>query len=132
MRYLRQMGLTDRFAGERPLEMSVAETASGERALERMIEVGRHLKENDGAEAVVMGCAGMRGAGSNTLVTENAFVPASHALSLTDLRLGKGPGGTLHRRALYRTLFFFYAPLCFAAPIFGAAQGAYAFGAVHS
>src|SRR3989440_10697063 len=27
MRYLRQMGLTDRLAGERPLEMSVAETA---------------------------------------------------------------------------------------------------------
>ena len=30
VRYLRQMGLTDRFAGERPLNMSVAETASGE------------------------------------------------------------------------------------------------------
>src|SRR5256714_10321494 len=30
MRYLLQMGLTDRLAGERPLEMSVAETASGE------------------------------------------------------------------------------------------------------
>ena len=28
-RYLLQMGLTDRLAGERPLEMSVAETASG-------------------------------------------------------------------------------------------------------
>ena len=53
------MGLTDRLAGERPLEMSVAETASGEKTLERMIDVGRQLKEQDGAEAVVMGCAGM-------------------------------------------------------------------------
>jgi allantoin racemase len=58
MRYLRQMGLSDRFAGERPLEMTVAETAS-EKTLERMIEIGRQLKETDGAETVVMGCAGM-------------------------------------------------------------------------
>jgi len=59
MRYLLQMGLVDRLAGERSLEMSVAETASGERTLDRMVEIGRQLKEQDGAEAVVMGCAGM-------------------------------------------------------------------------
>jgi allantoin racemase len=59
MRYLRQMGLTDRLAGERPLEMSVAEIASGEGTLSRMIEVGRALKDEDGANAIVMGCAGM-------------------------------------------------------------------------
>ena len=58
-RYLRQMGLMNRFAGERSLEMSVAETASGERTLDRMVEIGRQLQEQDGAEAVVMGCAGM-------------------------------------------------------------------------
>ena len=59
MRYLRQMALIDRLAGERPLGMSVAETASGEKTLQRMVEVGRQLKEEDGAEALVMGCAGM-------------------------------------------------------------------------
>jgi allantoin racemase len=59
LRYLRQMGLMERFAGERPLEMSVAETASGDSTLTRMIEVGRELKERDGAQAIVMGCAGM-------------------------------------------------------------------------
>ena len=59
MRYLRQMGLMERLAGERPLEMSVAETASGERTLERMVEVGRELRDEDGADVVVMGCAGM-------------------------------------------------------------------------
>jgi len=58
LRYLRQLGLTDRLAGERPLELSVAETAS-EKTLPRMIEVGRALKEEDGANAIVMGCAGM-------------------------------------------------------------------------
>src|SRR3712207_4564936 len=59
VRYMRQMGLLDRLAGERPLEMSVAETASGEGTLQRMIEVGRELRDGDGADAIVMGCAGM-------------------------------------------------------------------------
>jgi allantoin racemase len=57
-RYLRQMGLNDRFAGERPLDLPVAE-ATTEKALEYMIEIGRQLKETDGADTIVMGCAGM-------------------------------------------------------------------------
>ncbi len=58
-RYMRQIGVMDRMAGERSIDMSVAETASGERTLARMIEVGRVLKDEDGAGAIVMGCAGM-------------------------------------------------------------------------
>ena len=58
-RYLRQMGLADRFAGERPLEMSVAETASGDGTLARMVEIGRALVREDRSDVVVMGCAGM-------------------------------------------------------------------------
>jgi Asp/Glu/hydantoin racemase len=59
IRYLRQMGLMNRLAGERPLNMSVAETASGDGTLAKMIEVGRALRDEDGAGAIVMGCAGM-------------------------------------------------------------------------
>jgi Asp/Glu/hydantoin racemase len=59
MRYLRQMSLTDRLVGERPLNMSVAETASGDGTLARMIDIGRKLKDEDGANTIVMGCAGM-------------------------------------------------------------------------
>src|SRR3981189_1561147 len=59
IRYLRQMGLMERLAGERPLNVSVAETASGEGTLAKMIEVGHALKNNDGAGAIGMGCAGM-------------------------------------------------------------------------
>src|ERR1700688_82159 len=59
IRYLRQIGLMERLTGERPLNMSVAETASGEGTLAKMIEVGRSLKDEDGAGAIVMGCAGM-------------------------------------------------------------------------
>lgn len=58
-RYMRQMGLLDRLAGERPLEMSVAETASGDGTLARMIAVGEELRDRDGADVIVMGCAGM-------------------------------------------------------------------------
>jgi allantoin racemase len=59
LRYLRQMGLMERLTAERPLNMSVAETASGEGTLAKMIEVGRALRDEDGADAIVMGCAGM-------------------------------------------------------------------------
>lgn len=59
VRYMRQMGLLDRLAGERPLDMSVAETASGENTLERMIAIGEKLRDEDGADVIVMGCAGM-------------------------------------------------------------------------
>ena len=69
--------------------------------------------------------AGMRGTGSNTIVTDNVFVPNGHVLSLADLRAGKGPGTAVNKSLIDRTLFFFYAPLTFAAPMLGAAQGAY-------
>ncbi|CAN1532258.1 COG4126 Hydantoin racemase [Rhabdaerophilaceae bacterium] len=59
IRYMRQMGIMDRLAAERPLEMSVAETASGDGTLARMIAVGTELRDLDGADVIVMGCAGM-------------------------------------------------------------------------
>ncbi len=59
IRYLRQMGLMDRLAGERPLQMSVAETASGEGTLAKMIDIGHALKDQNGADVIIMGCAGM-------------------------------------------------------------------------
>ena len=59
LRYLRQLGLTGRLAGERPLDMSVAETAADDGALAKMIAVGRELRDRDGADIVIMGCAGM-------------------------------------------------------------------------
>jgi allantoin racemase len=39
--------------------MSVAETASGNGTLTPMIDIGRTLKDEDGANVIVMGCAGM-------------------------------------------------------------------------
>jgi allantoin racemase len=58
-RYLRQMRLADRLAGERPLGMSVAEIVAGDGTFARMAAVGRELVEKDGPDVVIMGCAGM-------------------------------------------------------------------------
>ncbi|MEM9579336.1 MAG: aspartate/glutamate racemase family protein [Pseudomonadota bacterium] len=57
-KYMRRMGVLDRCAGERALNMSVDETARGTSTLQRMTEVGHQLKD-DGAEIVILGCAGM-------------------------------------------------------------------------
>src|SRR5690242_6060685 len=71
--------------------------------------------------------SGMRATGSNTIITEDVLVPASRVVRVSDLRVGKGPGGALHANPIYRAQFFSFAPLTFAAPILGAAQGAYAY-----
>ncbi len=59
MRHLRERQLQPLCAGDRPLGLSVAEVASGETTLERMKAVGRTLRDEDGAEVIIMGCAGM-------------------------------------------------------------------------
>ena len=56
--YMRRMGALDRVAGERSADMSVDESTRGNRTLDRLTEVGRALL-GDGADAIVLGCAGM-------------------------------------------------------------------------
>jgi len=56
--YMRRMGISDRVAGERALNISVDDSARGSGTFARLQEVGRLLIE-DGAEALVLGCAGM-------------------------------------------------------------------------
>ncbi|GMG81577.1 aspartate/glutamate racemase family protein [Paralimibaculum aggregatum] len=56
--YLGTLGLLDRIAGERALNMTVDESARAEGVLERITDIGRQLIA-DGADALVLGCAGM-------------------------------------------------------------------------
>ncbi|SDW50295.1 Asp/Glu/hydantoin racemase [Albimonas donghaensis] len=56
--YMRRMGVLDRLAGEIPLNMTVAESHSGEGTFARLEEVGGQLIAQ-GSEAIVLGCAGM-------------------------------------------------------------------------
>jgi len=59
LRCIGAMGIRDRFASDRPLQLGVAELADGKRSLARMIEVGKVLRDTDGADVIVLGCAGM-------------------------------------------------------------------------
>ena len=53
------MGMMGRFAGELAIGLNVQELAQYDRTLARMTEVGRRLRDERGADVIVMGCAGM-------------------------------------------------------------------------
>jgi len=57
--YVREIGMQDYHAGERPLNISVDESANDPNTLQKIIETGRELIDEDGAETLVLGCAGM-------------------------------------------------------------------------
>lgn len=59
LRYYGAMGVMSRLAGEMPVGLRVQELANTGRTLERMRKVGQALRDNDGADVLVMGCAGM-------------------------------------------------------------------------
>lgn len=59
LRYVRQMGLGARCAGDLPLGLGVVELADQDRTFARMREVGGRLRDEHGADVLVLGCAGM-------------------------------------------------------------------------
>lgn len=59
LRYIGSLGLTDRLAGERAIGLGVTELADEGRTLSRMIDTARALRDQDRADVIVMGCAGM-------------------------------------------------------------------------
>lgn len=59
LRYIGAMGLADRLAGELPTGLGVAELSDEKKAFARMVETGEKLRDDHGADVMVMGCAGM-------------------------------------------------------------------------
>lgn len=53
------MGVLDRLAGDRALGLGVAELAEPDKSLSAMIATGKRLRDTDGADVLIMGCAGM-------------------------------------------------------------------------
>jgi Asp/Glu/hydantoin racemase len=53
------MGVLDRLARDRALGLGVAELADADRSLAAMIATGKRLRDEDGADVLIMGCAGM-------------------------------------------------------------------------
>ena len=91
LRTINAMGVSSRLANERAVGLPVVELADESKTSSRMIEVGRALAA-DGANSIVMGCAGM--AQYRDRVEQAAGVPvveptqAAVAMAIGRVRLG--------------------------------------------
>ena len=59
LRYVGALGVTERLAAELPVGLKVMELSDETKTFGRMVEVGKTLRHQHGADVVVMGCAGM-------------------------------------------------------------------------
>lgn len=91
-------------ASVRALGMTVTETDSKpEEAQQRILEVARQAVEQDGAEVIILGCAGMVGYAEKAARELNVVVldPTSTALKYTEALVDLGVAHS--KRALYAT-----------------------------
>lgn len=58
-RSVRAYGLSERYAASRSIGLSVPELAEGARTRAAMIAAGQRLRDEDGADVLILGCAGM-------------------------------------------------------------------------
>lgn len=94
------MGVLDRLAGDRALGLGVADLASTDKCLSAMIATGRALRDRDGADVLIMGCAGM--AQYRDLIENATGLPvvepcqAAAAMALGHIALGQSHRKTKH------------------------------------
>lgn len=94
MRHVRSLGFESRLAGDRPLGVGVTEM-SGEGVIDRIVAVGRELRDRDGADVLILGCASM--GGYRTAVEDALGLPVvdptqaavARAIALLSLRYRK-------------------------------------------
>jgi Asp/Glu/hydantoin racemase len=72
LRYVRECGIESRLAADLPTELGVLESGSS-RGIERAIEVGRSLRDEHGADVLILGCAAMVGLGGR--IEEELCIP---------------------------------------------------------
>ena len=102
-RYVRALGLESRIAGELALDLGVLELAEETVTFARMAEVGARLRDDLGAEVLVLGCAGM--ARYRARLEAALGVPvidptqAAVAMAIAAVRLGPGAGAGRKRAA---------------------------------
>lgn len=95
-RMARMLGIADRFAGSIALDMGVVELDDERRVTARMTEVGRRLRDDKGADVIVLGCAGM--AAYRDGLQRELGVPvidptqAAVGLAITAVSVGYTPG----------------------------------------
>jgi Asp/Glu/hydantoin racemase len=99
MRAFGAMGVMDRLAGDRALDLGVADLADAATTQSRMEHVGAELRDRDGADVLIMGCAGMaryRDPLETALgvpVVEPCQAATAMALGLVRLGRSHNPGG---------------------------------------
>src|SRR5271167_797396 len=92
LRYIAAMGVGQRLAGDLPIGLGVLELADARTTMARMIETGRRLRDQHGADVLVMGCSGM--AGYRAELEEAVQIPvveptqAAVAMAIGRVRLG--------------------------------------------
>jgi allantoin racemase len=59
LRYIGAMGVSQRLAGDLPIGLGVTELGDAGTTLTRMIGAGRRLRDDHGADVLVLACAGM-------------------------------------------------------------------------
>jgi Asp/Glu/hydantoin racemase len=92
LRYMGALGVMDRLAAELPVNLPVVELSDEKKTFGRMVDVGKSLRDEHGADVVVMGCAGM--ARYRTPLQQALGVPvveptqAAVAMAIGRVRLG--------------------------------------------
>jgi Asp/Glu/hydantoin racemase len=102
LRYIAAMGVAERLAADLPVGLGVLELADAHTTSARMIEIGRRLRDQHGADVLVMGCSGMAGYrdGLEAAVQIPVVEPtqAAVAMAIGRVRLGWGRRLTLSGR----------------------------------
>ena len=94
------MGVLDRLAGDRALGLGVADLADPDKSLAAMIATGKRLRDEDGANVLIMGCAGM--AHYRAVLEDETGLPvvepcqAGAALALSHIALNQSHKGARH------------------------------------
>lgn len=94
--YARLLGLEDKIAGDLPLNLKVAELADESVVGSKMFETGKRLRDEHGADVIVMGCAGMARyrEGLEKALHVPVIDPTQAATAEAIERLGKEKGKT--------------------------------------
>jgi Asp/Glu/hydantoin racemase len=96
------MGVMDRLAGDRALGLGVLELADASKSLDAMIRAGLRLRDDDGADVLITGCAGMSHLrkpledATGLPVVEPCQAAVSHALGMIALNLSHRPQSSEH------------------------------------
>jgi allantoin racemase len=100
LRYIAAMGVTSRLAGDLPIGLGVTELADERATLTRIVDVGRRLRDQHGADVLVMGCAGMARyrAGLEEAVGIPVVEPTQAAVTMAIGRVRLGWGASLARQ----------------------------------